>query len=114
MRLKSKSHNEQSEIRRQRAVGRSSRLKYDFKAVESKWQAIWDEKKAFAACEDYSRPKFYGLVEFPYPSGQGCMSATRGRTRRWILCAENAGSRGTMCCIPWDGMPSDFPPKIMP
>ena len=46
-------------------------MRYDFKAVESKWQRIWDEKNAFAALEDYSRPKFYALVEFPYPSGQG-------------------------------------------
>lgn len=46
-------------------------LKYDFKSIESKWQRIWDEKKAFAALEDYSKPKFYALVEFPYPSAQG-------------------------------------------
>ncbi len=46
-------------------------MKYDFKSIESKWQRIWDEKKAFAAAEDYSRPKFYALVEFPYPSAQG-------------------------------------------
>lgn len=46
-------------------------MKYDFKSIESKWQRIWEEKKAFAALEDYSRPKFYALVEFPYPSAQG-------------------------------------------
>ncbi|WMJ83654.1 leucine--tRNA ligase [Oscillospiraceae bacterium LTW-04] len=46
-------------------------MKYDFKSIESKWQRIWDEKKAFAALEDYSKPKFYALVEFPYPSAQG-------------------------------------------
>ncbi len=46
-------------------------MKYDFKKVEKKWQDIWDEKHAFAAGTDYSKPKYYALVEFPYPSGQG-------------------------------------------
>lgn len=46
-------------------------MKYDFAAVEQKWQRIWEEKNAFAAKNDYTRPKYYALVEFPYPSGQG-------------------------------------------
>ena len=46
-------------------------MKYDFKAVESKWQKIWADEKTFAAKIDRSKPKFYALVEFPYPSGQG-------------------------------------------
>ena len=46
-------------------------MKYDFKAIESKWQKIWEEKQTFRAEEDYSKPKYYALVEFPYPSGQG-------------------------------------------
>jgi len=47
-------------------------MKYDFQAIEKKWQAIWDEKQAFRADNnDKDRPKFYGLVEFPYPSGNG-------------------------------------------
>ena len=45
--------------------------KYDFKSIESKWQKVWDEKQAFAAGTDYSKPKYYALVEFPYPSGAG-------------------------------------------
>ncbi len=44
---------------------------YNHREVESKWQAIWDEEKAFRTSEDYSKPKYYALVEFPYPSGQG-------------------------------------------
>ena len=44
---------------------------YDFTAIESKWQKYWDEHKTSHAENDYSRPKFYALVEFPYPSGQG-------------------------------------------
>ena len=46
-------------------------MKYNFSEIESKWQDIWDKNKTFAATDDYSKPKFYGLVEFPYPSGQG-------------------------------------------
>ncbi|HIY11610.1 MAG TPA: class I tRNA ligase family protein, partial [Candidatus Anaerofilum excrementigallinarum] len=46
-------------------------MKYDFKQTEQKWQKIWDDKKTFAAHLDKSKPKFYALVEFPYPSGQG-------------------------------------------
>ena len=46
-------------------------MKYDYKSVEAKWQRIWAENKAFAAKDDYTLPKYYALVEFPYPSGQG-------------------------------------------
>ncbi len=46
-------------------------MKYDFKAVESKWQKIWADEKTFSVKIDHSKPKFYALVEFPYPSGQG-------------------------------------------
>ena len=44
---------------------------YDPKVIEPKWQARWAQEKAFAATDDYTKPKFYGLVEFPYPSGAG-------------------------------------------
>ena len=44
---------------------------YNHRAIEQKWQKIWDDEKAFAATDDYSKPKYYALVEFPYPSGQG-------------------------------------------
>ena len=46
-------------------------MKYNYAEIEKKWQKIWDENKTFAAKDDYTLPKFYGLVEFPYPSGQG-------------------------------------------
>ena len=45
--------------------------KYDHKAVEAKWQQVWDDKECFVAPNDFSKPKFYALVEFPYPSGMG-------------------------------------------
>ena len=44
---------------------------YNHKVVEKKWQKVWDDEKAFAATNDYSKPKYYALVEFPYPSAQG-------------------------------------------
>ena len=44
---------------------------YAPKRIEKKWQDIWDNEKAFAATNDYTKPKYYALVEFPYPSGQG-------------------------------------------
>ena len=46
-------------------------MRYDYKAIEKKWQDIWDEKETFKAGTDYTKPKFFALVEFPYPSGQG-------------------------------------------
>jgi leucyl-tRNA synthetase len=44
---------------------------YEPKQIEKKWQEIWQNEKAFAATTEYTKPKFYALVEFPYPSGQG-------------------------------------------
>ena len=44
---------------------------YDFNAVEQKWQAYWDAHRCFEAEADHTKPKFYALVEFPYPSGAG-------------------------------------------
>ncbi|MGN0315648.1 MAG: leucine--tRNA ligase [Fusicatenibacter sp.] len=45
--------------------------KYEPQKIEKKWQKIWQDEKAFAATDDYTKPKYYALVEFPYPSGQG-------------------------------------------
>ncbi len=44
---------------------------YNHREIEAKWQKTWDDEKAFAATDDYTKPKYYALVEFPYPSGQG-------------------------------------------
>ena len=46
-------------------------MKYDFKAVEAKWQKVWQDEHTFHAEIDHSKPKFYALVEFPYPSAAG-------------------------------------------
>ncbi|MFQ9872531.1 MAG: leucine--tRNA ligase, partial [Oscillospiraceae bacterium] len=46
-------------------------MKYNFTEIEKKWQAVWDARNVFAADNDFTKPKFYALVEFPYPSGAG-------------------------------------------
>lgn len=46
-------------------------MKYEPSSIEKKWQAVWEKDNTFAASEDTDKPKFYALVEFPYPSGQG-------------------------------------------
>lgn len=46
-------------------------MEYNFKQIESKWQNVWYTQNTFAATQDFSLPKYYCLVEFPYPSGQG-------------------------------------------
>ena len=46
-------------------------MKYDFSAVEAKWQKKWEEAHVFEAKDTFDKEKFYALVEFPYPSGAG-------------------------------------------
>lgn len=62
---------------------------YNYTQIEKNWQDIWDEKQTFAAKDDYSLPKFYGLVEFPYPSGQGLhVGHPRSYTAIDIVCRK--------------------------
>ena len=64
-------------------------MKYDFQAIEKKWQARWEEEKPFAAITGDPRPKFYGLIEFPYPSGQGLhVGHPRPFTAMDIICRK--------------------------
>ncbi len=65
-------------------------MKYDFTAIEKKWQQRWLEEKPFAAVTgDKSREKFYGLIEFPYPSGQGLhVGHPRPFTAMDIICRK--------------------------
>ena len=46
-------------------------MKYEFSRIEKKWQKIWEDRKVFEAVTGSEKPKFYGLIEFPYPSGEG-------------------------------------------
>ena len=65
-------------------------MKYDFTAIEAKWQKKWLEVKPFAAVNgDKTREKFYGLIEFPYPSGQGLhVGHARPFTAMDIICRK--------------------------
>ena len=65
-------------------------MKYDFTAIEKKWQAKWLEEKPFTAVTgDKTREKFYGLIEFPYPSGQGLhVGHARPFTAMDIICRK--------------------------
>ena len=57
-------------------------MKYDYKAVEAKWQKVWEDEKTFHVEIDHKKPKFYALVEFPYPSGAGRPSPQLHRAGR--------------------------------
>ena len=64
-------------------------MKYDFTAIEQKWQQKWGETKPFTAVTGDPRPKFYGLIEFPYPSGQGLhVGHARPFTAMDIICRK--------------------------
>ncbi len=64
-------------------------MKYDFTAIEKKWQDKWSEEKPFAAVTGDKREKFYGLIEFPYPSGQGLhVGHPRPFTAMDIICRK--------------------------
>ena len=65
-------------------------MKYDFTAIEKKWQANWEKTKPYAAVTgDKTREKFYGLIEFPYPSGQGLhVGHARPFTAMDIICRK--------------------------
>ena len=64
-------------------------MKYDFAAIEKKWQKNWEESGVFHADNKSDKPKFYGLVEFPYPSGQGLhVGHPRSYTALDIVCRK--------------------------
>ena len=59
------------DIKEQIADIKKVEFKWNVAEVEAKWQKIWEDGHVFEATTDYSKPKFYGLIEFPYPSGNG-------------------------------------------
>ena len=64
-------------------------MKYDFAAIEKKWQAKWEQEKLYAAVTGDKRPKFYGLIEFPYPSAAGLhVGHPRPFTAMDIICRK--------------------------
>ena len=84
---------------------------YDPSVIEPKWQQIWDMTHAFEASDDHSMPKFYGLIEFPYPSGQGLhVGHPRSNTAMDII-ARKRRMEGYNVLFPigWDafGLPTE-------
>ena len=84
---------------------------YDPKQIEPKWQKIWADTHAFEATDDYAKPKFYGLIEFPYPSGQGLhVGHPRSNTAMDII-ARKRRMEGYNVLFPigWDafGLPTE-------
>ena len=84
---------------------------YDPKAIEPKWQKRWADSHVFEAKNDYTMPKFYGLIEFPYPSGQGLhVGHPRSNTAMDII-ARKRRMEGCNVLFPigWDafGLPTE-------
>ncbi len=63
--------------------------RYDFSAIEKKWQASWEDKDVYKTHDDYDKPKFFGLIEFPYPSGAGLhVGHPRSYTAMDVICRK--------------------------
>ena len=67
------------------------KMKYDHKAIESKWQEKWEETGVFHAQNGSTKPKYYALIEFPYPSGNGLHVGHARRFGRGCQKASHAG-----------------------
>lgn len=86
-------------------------MKYDFKSTEAKWQKVWDEEKTFKTKDDKTMPKFYGLIEFPYPSGAGLhVGHPRSYTAMDIISRyKRMTGHNVMFTMGWDafGLPTE-------
>ncbi len=86
-------------------------MKYDFSAIEKKWQDKWEESGVFHADNNSDKPKFFGLVEFPYPSGQGLhVGHPRSYTAIDIVCRKRRlEGYNVLYPIGWDafGLPTE-------
>ena len=87
-------------------------MKHNFKKIEPKWQKKWEEQQAFKAVDGSDKPKFYGLVEFPYPSGAG-MHVGHIKAYSSIEVLSRKRRMQAMYCSQSDSMHSDFLLRIM-
>lgn len=78
--------------------------RYEPQNIEKKWQKIWQDEKAFAATDDYTKPKYYALVEFPYPSGQGLHVGHPRPYTALDIVARKRRMQGYNVLYPMDGM----------
>ena len=89
-------------------------MEYNFKQIEKKWQDYWYANNTFAAKQDFSLPKYYCLVEFPYPSGQGLhVGHPRSYTALDIV-ARKKRLQGYNVLYPWAGTPLACLPRTTP
>ena len=86
-------------------------MEYKFSEIEKKWQDIWEKEEAFKAKNDFSKPKFYGLIEFPYPSGNGLhVGHPKSNTAIDIICRKRRmQGYNVLYPIGWDafGLPTE-------
>src|SRR3954462_2193253 len=84
---------------------------YDHKAIEEKWQKEWEDKKLYEAKDDTNKKKFYSLIEFPYPSGDGLhVGHIRSNTAMDIISRKRiAEGFNVLYPIGWDafGLPTE-------
>ena len=84
---------------------------YDHKKIEKKWQKVWEKEKFWQAKNKSKQPKFYGLIEFPYPSGQGLhVGHIRSNTAMDIICRKRRMEGfNVLYPIGWDafGLPTE-------
>jgi leucyl-tRNA synthetase/predicted alpha/beta hydrolase family esterase len=84
---------------------------YNHKLIEKKWQRVWEKKKIFSAHDDFGQKKFYGLIEFPYPSGDGLhVGHVRGDMAMDIICRKRRMEGfNVLYPIGWDafGLPTE-------
>ena len=89
-------------------------MKYDFAAIEKKWQKRWEETKPYAAVTGDKRPKFYGLIEFPYPSGQGLHVGHPRPFTAMDIVTRKKRMEGYNVLYPSASMPSACPRRTTP
>ena len=87
--------------------------RFDPSVTEKKWQQAWDKAGVFTAKRDETRPKYYVLEMFPYPSGRIHMGHVRNYTMGDVI-ARYKARPGITCCTRWDGMPLECPQKTRP
>ena len=89
-------------------------MEYNFKEIEPKWQRRWQENKTYKVETDPSRPKFYVLDMFPYPSGAGLHV---GHPLGYIasdIYSRYKRQKASTSCTRWDTTPSACPPSSTP
>lgn len=89
-------------------------MKYNYTEIEKKWQDRWEAEGAFHAKNDYTLPKYYALVEFPYPSGQGLHIGHPRPYTALDIVARKKRMQGYNVLFPMGWTPSACRPRTMP